>query len=258
MKKITLNEFWNVSELCAIHCDTEEKAVKLLTAFNKMGKKWCNNESYLEKNEWGAYKKETCYSNEGLYCHKAFYLDMNYKVYEFEEVELVGRTMNDSRKAKPYEELPVLFCEDGFEPTIPLPDVEKEIKYVDQLINETAALAKEGEMYKDAYIDCTNYIQAKNKLIEEMKDENNLKVHRIVRLQQEKIEAERIAAERKAEEEKKRVDERMRTANEAYSIAEKSNELASKRIVIWVLFIIVNILNLLINIAIIIVRSTRH
>ena len=58
-----------------------------------------------------------------------------------------------------------------------------------------------------------NYIQAKNKLIEEMKDENNLKVHRIVRLQQEKIEAERIAAERKAEEEKKRVDERIRTAN---------------------------------------------
>ena len=248
-KKITLNEFWNMPEICAIHCKTKEEAVKLLTAFDKMGKKWWSNESYLEKNRWGTYEEKTCYSNEGMYCKKEYYLS---KVYEFEDVIL------DGGKAKPYEELPVLFCEDGFEPTIPLPDVEKEINYVDQLINETAALAKEGEMYKDAYLDCTNYIQAKNKLIEEMKDENNLKVHRIVRLQQEKIEAERIAAERKAEEEKKRVDERIRTANEAYSIAEKSNELASKRIVIWVLFIIVNILNLLINIAIIIVRSTRH
>lgn len=98
MKKITLNEFWNDSELCAIHCKTKKEAIKLLTAFDKMGKKWCNNESYLEKNEWGAYKKETCYSNEGLYCHKVFYLDMNYKVYEFEDVELGGRTMNDNAK----------------------------------------------------------------------------------------------------------------------------------------------------------------
>lgn len=250
--KITLEEFFESDNNLAIHCDTEEKAVKLLTAFNKMGKRWRNNQSYLEENNWRRFKEKTCYENDGTYCDKGFYLGTIYDVYEFEDVIL------DDRKAKPYEELPVLFCEDGFEPTIPLPDVEKEIKYVDQLINETVSLAKEGEMYKDAYLDCTNYIQAKNKLIEEMKDENNLKVHRIVRLQQEKIEAERIAAERKAEEEKKRVDERIRTANEAYSIAEKSNELASKRIVIWVLFIIVNILNLLINIAIIIVRSTRH
>lgn len=252
MKKITLSEFFKNDEKLAIHCDTEEKANLLLKAFDKMGKRWRSNQSYLEENKWRGFKEKTCYENDGTYCCKEFYLGTSYIVYEFEEVIL------EDGKAKPYEELPVLFCEDGFEPTIPLPDVEKEIKYVDQLINETAALAKEGEMYKDAYLDCTNYIQAKNKLIEEMKDENNLKVHRIVRLQQEKIEAERIAAERKAEEEKKRVDERIRTANEAYSIAEKSNELASKRIVIWVLFIIVNILNLLINIAIIIVRSTRH
>ena len=252
MKKITLSEFFKNDEKLAILCDTEEKANLLLKAFDKMGKRWRSNQSYLEENNWRGFKEKTCYENDGTYCCKEFYLGTSYIVYEFEDVIL------DGGKAKPYEELPVLFCEDGFEPTIPLPDVEKEIKYVDQLINETAALAKEGEMYKDAYLDCTNYIQAKNKLIEEMKDENNLKVHRIVRLQQEKIEAERIAAERKAEEEKKRVDERIRTANEAYSIAEKSNELASKRIVIWVLFIIVNILNLLINIAIIIVRSTRH
>ena len=250
--KITLEEFFESDNNLAIHCDTEEKAQKLCEAFDRLGKAWVTGTSYLENNYWLKYGKDACYTNSKMACNKEYLLNEHFGIYEFEDVIL------DGGKAKPYEELPVLFCEDGFEPTIPLPDVEKEIKYVDQLINETVALAKEGEMYKDAYLDCTNYIQAKNKLIEEMKDENNLKVHRIVRLQQEKIEAERMAAERKAEEEKKRVDERIRTANEAYSIAEKSNELASKRIVIWVLFIIINILNLLINIAIIIVRSTRH
>lgn len=250
--KITLEEFFESDNNLAIQCDTEEKAQKLCEAFDRLGKEWCNGTSYLENNHWRDYGKDACYTNSKMSCDKEFLLNEHFGIYEFEDVIL------DDRKPKPYEELPVLFCEDGFEPTIPLPDVEKEIKYVEQLINETAALAKEGEMYKDAYLDCTNYIQAKNEYIEEMKNENSLKVHKIVRLQQEKIEAERMAAERKAEEEKKYADERIRTANEAYSIAKKSNELASKRIVIWVLFIIVNILNLLINIAIIIVRSTRH
>lgn len=111
MKKITLNEFWNDSELCAIHCDTEEKANILLKAFDKMGKKWCDGSSYLKYNLWGEYKEGTCYSNEGMYCYKKHYLGMNYKIYEFEEVELGGRTMNDNVKkifemlgVKPYEE----------------------------------------------------------------------------------------------------------------------------------------------------------
>ena len=37
--KITLNEFWSKKKLMAIHCDTEEKANKLLKAFDKLGKK---------------------------------------------------------------------------------------------------------------------------------------------------------------------------------------------------------------------------
>lgn len=88
MKKITLSEFFKNDEKLAIHCDTEEKANLLLKAFDKMGKKWFAGNSYLERNEWGVYKKETCYSNDGLYCYKVFYLDMNFKVYEFEEVIL--------------------------------------------------------------------------------------------------------------------------------------------------------------------------
>ena len=85
---ITLNEFWNSPKRYAIHCKTEEEAIILLKAFDKLGKEWCYGGSYLKRNEWGGYKKETCYSNEGLYCSKKFYLDENYTVYEFEEVDL--------------------------------------------------------------------------------------------------------------------------------------------------------------------------
>ena len=87
-KKITLNEFWSEPGLCAIHCDTEEKFLKLLTAFDKMGKKWSNGTSYLKYNLWGVYEKETCYSNRYMYAYKSAYLYDGNKVYEFEEIEL--------------------------------------------------------------------------------------------------------------------------------------------------------------------------
>lgn len=85
-KKITLNEFWSEPGLCAIHCDTEEKAIKLLTAFDKMGKRWRNNQSYLEENKWRGFKEKTCYENDGTY--GSIEDCTNEKVYEFEEVEL--------------------------------------------------------------------------------------------------------------------------------------------------------------------------
>lgn len=88
MKKITLSEFFKNDEKLAIHCDTEEKANLLLKAFDKMGKRWRSNQSYLEENNWRGFKEETCYENENLYCYKSWYSDNGYKVYEFEEVEL--------------------------------------------------------------------------------------------------------------------------------------------------------------------------
>lgn len=99
MKKITLNEFWNSPELCAIHCKTKKEAIKLLTAFDKMGKRWRNNQSYLEENKWRGFKEKTCYVNDGTYCCKEFYLGTSYIVYEFEEVILEdGNYMNNNVK----------------------------------------------------------------------------------------------------------------------------------------------------------------
>lgn len=85
---ITLKDFFKSRKHLAIHCDTEEKANILLKAFDKMGKKWTSGDSYLKWNNWGTYEEKTCYSNEGEFCSKGFYLNEYYKIYEFEEVEL--------------------------------------------------------------------------------------------------------------------------------------------------------------------------
>lgn len=89
-KKITLTEFWNSKgkKPLAIHCDTEEKAKTLLKAFDKLGEKWISGNSYLLDNIYGVHNKSTCYSNNNKYCSYDFYRGSNYKIYEFDEVDL--------------------------------------------------------------------------------------------------------------------------------------------------------------------------
>ena len=89
--KITLEEFWKSKEHLAIHCDTEEKAIKLLRAFTKMSKKWNNGDSYLEVTNWSMVEKETCYDNSNtcgpIYWYTGHeYIGDEYKVYELEDV----------------------------------------------------------------------------------------------------------------------------------------------------------------------------
>lgn len=86
--KITLRDFWNSKKKIAIHCDTEEKANKLLSAFDKLGERWCAGNSYINDNYWTCYKEETCYSNDGGCAKKSECELMNYKIYEFDEVDL--------------------------------------------------------------------------------------------------------------------------------------------------------------------------
>ena len=89
-KKFTLTEFWNNKgkKSLAIHCDTKEKATKLLKAFDKLGEKWNDGDSYLSLNMYGFYKDKTCYSNNGGYNRHGFYKARLYKIYEFDEVDL--------------------------------------------------------------------------------------------------------------------------------------------------------------------------
>ncbi len=85
--KIKLSEFWKSKEKLAIHCNTEEKANKLLTAFDKLGKKWLYGNSYLESNYWEYNKKNTCYNNSNQYADIHWYKHNNYKIYEFEDID---------------------------------------------------------------------------------------------------------------------------------------------------------------------------
>ena len=71
-----------------IHCDTEEKADKLLNAFDKLGKKWSSYMSYLDSDYYSIYKQNTCYSNDNHYSHYNWYKENGYKIFEFDEVDL--------------------------------------------------------------------------------------------------------------------------------------------------------------------------
>lgn len=85
--KITLTEFWNSKEKLAIHCNTEEKAIKLLKVFDKMDKRWSTGDRYSKNNYWNEYEKDTCYNNGNQYSPIYYFKSNNYKVYEFEDVD---------------------------------------------------------------------------------------------------------------------------------------------------------------------------
>ena len=87
-KKMTIKEFFKSGENLAIHCDTEEKAEKLLEAFDKTGHKWRTGYSYIDLTCWDMYKKNTCYSNGGRYGEIDWYKSKKYQILEFEEIEL--------------------------------------------------------------------------------------------------------------------------------------------------------------------------
>lgn len=111
MKKITLTEFWNSTEKLAIHCDTEEKANKLLMLFDKLGKNWSDGNSYLEYTYYDTHKQNTCYSNYRMHTKYNWYKNNGYKIYEFEDVDLenYGETkmkkLNDYLKSIKKEEI---------------------------------------------------------------------------------------------------------------------------------------------------------
>lgn len=70
-----------------IHCDTREKAHRLLKRFDELGKKWCNGKSYLEQDNYNCYGEDTCYTVEGHYSPHWWYQNNNYPIVEFDEID---------------------------------------------------------------------------------------------------------------------------------------------------------------------------
>lgn len=82
---MTLKEFWSYPEKIAIHCKTEEEAIKLLNAFADFGKTWHGGQSYREARY---YSGDTCYTNTNYHCDLDYYLNNGILILEFEEIEL--------------------------------------------------------------------------------------------------------------------------------------------------------------------------
>lgn len=80
--KITLTEFWNSKDKLAIHCDTREKAEKFIKQFKIIDK--CGN----FKNYYKVYEEKTCYCNDYQYGDLEYFIENNYTIYEFDEVDL--------------------------------------------------------------------------------------------------------------------------------------------------------------------------
>ena len=78
---MTIKEFFESKNKLAIHCDTEEKAKKLLKAFNKAGYRWS------EYTDWEFDREETCYSNGGCYGSVDYFKQCGYIIIEFDEIE---------------------------------------------------------------------------------------------------------------------------------------------------------------------------
>ena len=102
---MTLQEFFNSKEKLAIHCDTKEKANRLLKAFDRLGEKWLSGESYLELNCWYIHEKNTCYSNDNMYCEEQYYKKKRCRIIEFEDIDLGENKMKKKLRDWTSEEI---------------------------------------------------------------------------------------------------------------------------------------------------------
>ena len=72
-----------------VHCDTEEKAKKLLEWADSRGLKWNNGDSYKSVLNWHKYGKDTVYKlSSGLFGDEPWYKRNNYTVLTYEEAIL--------------------------------------------------------------------------------------------------------------------------------------------------------------------------
>lgn len=82
-------EFWELfldkHNFIAVHCDTEEKAIKFCKLMDGVGMKWCNGSKYTKFTRWYSYKEQTCYSNKGEYSGIQYYA--NSDIYTFIEYD---------------------------------------------------------------------------------------------------------------------------------------------------------------------------
>ena len=85
---MTIKEFFESKNKLAIHCDTEEKACKLIRAFGKLGYAWRSGTPYSLKDLKWYYGKNTAYTNAHRYVDVDFGKKwLGYTILRVEEIE---------------------------------------------------------------------------------------------------------------------------------------------------------------------------
>lgn len=76
----------------AMHCKTREEAESFCRFLHQNGRKWYDEDSYLEDDSWDVHERDTVYCfNEGAFCDIEYARHINYGILEWsdfmEEVE---------------------------------------------------------------------------------------------------------------------------------------------------------------------------
>lgn len=87
---MNLIEFFESDQKMAIHCASEDKALRLLQAFDALGKTWGSGRCYLGDHRWKDHREQTCYSNKGSYGDVACYFADSTPVIEYDDIEDIG------------------------------------------------------------------------------------------------------------------------------------------------------------------------
>lgn len=107
MRKITLEEFWAMDKRnvkAGIHCDTIEKACKLLIMFDKIGERWRSGRRYTVENNWFKHGDRTVYENTRTFDDIDDAKAKEYMIFEFEDIVFLedstikSVTLNDKKK----------------------------------------------------------------------------------------------------------------------------------------------------------------
>jgi hypothetical protein len=98
-KKFNINDY---KDDYVMHCNTEEKANVFCKYLNSVGRKWNSDCSYLEKNEWNKYKKDTCYNfNYGTFCDYNSYC-IDYTILEFDNFDWSEEEEKENKMKKEF------------------------------------------------------------------------------------------------------------------------------------------------------------
>lgn len=83
---VDVQEFFNSGKIQAIRVKNQEEDFLLLAEFDRLGRRWCSQNSYLKVSKWGKYS-DLCYNNHGEYCHQDWYIENGYEIINLTKIE---------------------------------------------------------------------------------------------------------------------------------------------------------------------------